>query len=120
MTKLLIALIFFPLHTLAACPKNKKEWQAQGPKLLIQTAAQKITATEIPDFSKELGGKNAQGSVIPFKEKKKEFVIVEAKMPKEALSLSGVMKCDLETKQPVLLSLTWMKGEQSGIAKLGK
>src|SRR5687767_11170040 len=112
MHKLMIALLLLPFYTpdraLAACPKNKKEWLALGPKILVEAAAIKATEADIPDFSSQLG-KSAQGLVTLFKEQKKSFVLVEAKLPKESLFLSGVMKCDLATKQPVLLSLTWMK-----------
>lgn len=111
-----LLLLLLP-HANAACPKSKKEWQAVGPKLLVEAAASRHS--DIPDFSGQLG-KSAKGTALPFTEKKNDFVLVEAKLPKEAVSLSGVMKCDLESKRPVLLSLTWIKGDKSGILKLGR
>src|SRR5262245_45670622 len=120
MRSLLYALLLTATPALAACPKSKKEWQALAPRLLVENAARKVEKTEIPDFTARLG-KGAEGRVIPFKDKKRgEMVMVEAKDPKSQLFLSGVMRCDLHTKQPVLLSLTWVKGEQSGLVKLGK
>ena len=117
MRKLLIALFLFALPAQASCPKNKKEWQALGPKFLVETAARKTRKVDIPDFSAKLG-KEAKGAATPFKQKKAELVLVEAKMNDESLFLSGIMKCDLATRQPVLLSLTWVKGSESGLVKL--
>jgi|GEM_PF-4836060 len=119
MRKLLIVLFLFSPHTEAACPKNKKEWQALGPKFLVETAARKTQKISIPDFSSKLG-KEAKGAATPFKQKKDELVLVEAKLEESSLFLSGVMKCDLATSQPVLLSLTWVKGSESGLVKLNQ
>lgn len=119
MRKLLIVLFLFSSHTEAACPKNKKEWQALGPKFLVETASRKTRKVDIPDFSAKLG-KEAKGAATPFKQKKDELVLVEAKMNDESLLLSGIMKCDLATSQPVLLSLTWVKGSESGLVKLNQ
>ncbi len=119
MRKLLFVLFLFSPAALAECPKNKKEWQTLGPKFLVETAARKTTKVSIPDFSAKLG-KGAVGAATPFKQKKVELVLVEAKMEESSLFLSGVMKCDLATKQPVLLSLTWVKGSESGLVKLSQ
>jgi hypothetical protein len=113
----LFAFFLFPGLVIAACPKTKKEWQKIGPKFLVETAARKTTKVDIPDFSAKLG-KSAVGAATPFKQKKKDFVLIEARMPSDSLFLSGVMKCDELTKQPVLLSLSWVKGDQSGLVKL--
>lgn len=102
----------------AACPKNKKAWQKLGPKFLVESAASKSGAAGIPNFSEELSKKGAQAKAFPYKEKKNEFVLVEVKHPSEPIYLSGIMKCDPATKQPVLLSLTWVKGDKSGLVKL--
>ncbi len=121
MRKLLITLVFLavmaPQSSQAECPKNKKEWTALGPKFLIETAARRSSKVEIPDFSAKLG-KDAKGIATPFKQTTNELVLVEAKMNDESLLLSGIMRCDLATKQPVLLSLTWVKGKESGLVKL--
>ena len=102
----------------AKCPNNKNAWKALGPKFLVETAVNRAGKVEIPDFSKDLGKKGATAKATPFKERRGEFVLVEAKHPSEPIFLSGVMKCDPATKQPVLLSLTWVKGDQSGFVKL--
>ncbi len=101
----------------AACPKNKKEWQAQGPKLLVESASRQNAKVELPDFSARLG-KSATGKATPFQARKKNFVLVEANDKETSLFLSGVMKCDSLRQEPVLVSLTWVKGTQSGIVKI--
>lgn len=117
--KTAIYLLLFTATTAhAECPKNKKEWQALGPKMLVETAVNRARKVEIPDFAADLGKKGASAKATPFKERRGDFVLVEAKHPSEPIFLSGVMKCDLATKQPVLMSLTWVKGDQSGFVKL--
>ena len=76
------------------------------------------TPEPFPDFSKELSKKGAEAKATPFKERRGDFVLVEAKHPSEPIFLSGVMKCDQATKQPVLMSLTWVKGAKSGLVNL--
>lgn len=112
------ALLALSASAHAACPKNKKEWQALGPKFLVETAASKGGKIDIPDFSKDLAKKGAEAKATPFKERRGDFVLVEAKHPSEPIFLSGVMKCDQATKQPVLMSLTWVKGARSGLVNL--
>lgn len=72
---------------------------------------------ELPDFSSKLG-KSASGKAVPFQARKRDFVLVEATDKETSLFLSGVMKCDSEKQEPVLVSLTWVKGDQSGIVKV--
>ena len=98
----------------AACPKNKKEWQAKGPKLLVEQAARQKAKVEIPDFSKKISG----GRAAPFKERGTEFALVEALDKESGLFLSGVLKCGDAKKDPSLASLTWVKGGESGIVKI--
>ena len=114
----IFALLLPASLALAECPKTKKERHALGPKMLVETAVNRATKVEIPDFAKDLGKKGASAKATPFKERRGEFVLVEAKHPSEPIFLSGVMKCDLGTKQPVLMSLTWVKGDKSGFVKL--
>lgn len=115
---LAIYIFAFPAFAFASCPKNKKEWLALGPKFLVEAAVNKAAAADIPDFSKDLAKKGAEARATPYKERRGEFVLVEARHPSEPIFLSGVMKCDLATKQPVLMSLTWVKGDKSGLVKL--
>ena len=116
-------LLSFPAH--GSCPKNKKEWQNQGAKIFLESALEHLQDSlrdEASGLHKRMGkkGSTASSSVTPFKEKNKEFVMVEARDEKAALILGGVMKCDLDRKAPVLLSLTWIKGEKSGLIKISR
>lgn len=117
---LLTSLLLVSGVALADCPKDKKAWAALGPKMLVENANLKVAKVQIPDFSKDLAKKGAEARATPFKERRGEFVLIEAKHPAEPIFLSGVMKCDEATKQPVLLSLTWVKGDQSGLVKLAQ
>jgi hypothetical protein len=120
MTRTLPYLFLFLALTpaLAACPKNKKEWQAQGPKIFVRKAAKQKARIELPDFSAKLGKKGYSGTAQPFTKKKTEFALVQASDQENSLFLSGVLKCDEAKKEPVLMSLTWVKGDQSGLVKV--
>jgi hypothetical protein len=97
------------------CPRNSKEWNAKGPALLVKKAALQHGSRRIPDFSKKL---MKSSSAILFRERKKEFAMVQAQDKETSLFLSGVMRCDPATKEPVLLSLSWVQGEKSGMIKV--
>ncbi len=107
----------FSISTQAACPKNKKEWQAKGPALLVKKASLQAAPVSIPDFSKKFG-KLATGSALLYKDRKADFVMVQAQDKETSLYLSGVMKCDTVKKEPVLLSLSWVLGDKSGMIKV--
>lgn len=104
----------------AACPKNKKEWQARGPKLFLEQAAQHSSAAvEIEDFSARIGKKGgATGTATPFQMGKVQYAMVQAR--DADLFLSGVLKCDPQTQEPSLESLSWVKGAKSGLISLRK
>lgn len=104
------------LPVFAACPKNKKEWQKEGPKIFVEKASRQHGPVEIEDFSARLGKKKgATASAFPFKQPKGEFVMVQAKDEETSLFLSGILKCDEISHEPLLLSLTFVKGNQSGL-----
>ncbi|MGZ3651237.1 MAG: hypothetical protein ACXVB9_05140 [Bdellovibrionota bacterium] len=110
---LLLALL--PLPVFGACPKNKKEWQAKGPKIFVEKAARQHAPITIEDFSAKIGGKSTTSSAVLFHEKKNEFVMVQAKDNDTSLFLTGILKCDTLTHEPVLLTLSYVKGDKSGL-----
>jgi len=111
----LLLLSLLPLPAFAACPKNKKEWQKVGPKIFVEKAARQHAPITIEDFSAKIGGKGTTASAFLFHEKKKEFVMVQAKDDDTSLFLSGVLQCDPQTHEPVLLTLSYVKGDKSGL-----
>lgn len=129
MRTLLLLLLAFSANAVAECPKSKKEWQAKGPKILVEKARLQHIPVEIPDFTAKLAkaGKNgkrahekgaATGNAFPIKNNKLGRVMVQAHDEESAVFLSGILQCDPEKKEPVLVSLTYVKGEQSGIVKV--
>ena len=109
-----------PLTSLAACPKNKKEWHAKGTRIFLERVAeQNLDGFDLAKFSAK-NGKSTTSSAFPFKEGKRELVLMQAKDNDTSLFLTGIMRCDPETKEPKLLSLTWVRGEKSGLVKLKK
>ena len=125
---LLPLLLALSLPAFAACPKNKKEWQSRGPKILVEKASRQHAAIDLPDFSALFDakkGKNdkapkATGSAVPFKNKAGEFVMVQARDEETSLFLSGILKCDNARQEPVLMSLTYVLGDKSGLIKVLK
>jgi hypothetical protein len=113
-----LLLFFVALPALAACPKNKKEWQKVGPKLLVEKASRQHARVEIEDFSARLGKKGTTGSAFLYGGKTKELVMVQAEDKDTALFLSGTLKCDEISHEPVLLSLAFVKGKDSGLIKV--
>jgi hypothetical protein len=102
------------------CPKTKKEWQARGPQILVAKALRQHAPVEVPDFAAKIGkkGGGATGKAYPYKSGKIDMALVEARDNETSLFLSGVLKCDPEKKMPLLVSLTYVKGEQSGFVKV--
>lgn len=99
---------------LAACPKTPKEWKANGAKIFVQKASQQHTSINIPDFSKKIG-KSAEGKATPFESRKMKLVLVQAEDKSIPLFLSGIMKCDSATNEPVLTNLSWVQGDKSAL-----
>jgi hypothetical protein len=112
----LFLLLISALPALASCPKNKKEWQKLGPKILIEKAALQHAPVEIENFSAKIGKKGATtSSAFPFHQAKGDLVMVQAKDETSSLFLSGILKCDEISHEPILLSLTYVKGDKSGL-----
>lgn len=106
-----------------ACPKSKKEWQSQGPGLLLESAVEHLQDSLKDDATglrEKLGkkGSSAATTVSTFQEKKQELVMVQARDEKADLLFGGVMRCNKARKRPELLSLTWVKGEKSGLVRM--
>ena len=89
-----------------------------GPKILVEKASRQHAPIELTDFSAKIGGKRATVSAFPFHEKKDEFVMVQAKDNETSLFLSGVLKCDNVLHEPVLVSLTYVLGDKSGLVNV--
>ena len=118
MKRFTLLLIFIDCTASASCPKSPKEWKAKAPKIFIEKASQQNAPIEITNFSSKLGKKGASAKAFPFKERKQDFVMVEAKDEENSLFLSGVLRCDPLKKEPSLLSLTYVKGNKSGFVKI--
>ena len=105
---------------IGTCPKNKKEWAAQGPKILVAKALRQSLPIDISSLSASLGKKNgASGTATPFGEKNKpELMMVQARDPGNSLFLSGVLKCDPQKHRPALVSLAYVKDGKSGLVKV--
>jgi hypothetical protein len=110
----------FFTDAVAGCPRSLKDWQAQGPKLLVTKAMHQHAPVEITDFTEKLGKKDsgATARVTPFHGQKSDGVFVQANDEKEQLFLSGVLRCDVLKHAPVLVSLTYVKGTQSGLVNV--
>ena len=113
-----LLLFLTTLPAFAACPKNKKEWQKLGPKILVEKASRQHGRVEIEDFSAKIGKKGATGSAFLYGGKTKELVMVQAEDKDSAIFLSGTLKCDEISHEPVLLSLAFVKGKDSGLIKV--
>jgi hypothetical protein len=113
-----LALLLLPAPAFAACPKTPQEWRAKAPKIFVAKAALQHAPVDIEDFSARIGKKGVTASATPFQENKTQLVMVQAKDAAASLFLSGVLKCDTHRQEPVLLSLTYVKGDKSGLVKV--
>jgi hypothetical protein len=123
------SLLFFLTITLSAqaapkkppaCPQSKKDWQVQGPRILLEKALKQSLPIQVTDFSAKLKKKNsdASGSALPFKGAGAELVLVQVRDKETSISLSGVLKCDPQKHVPVLVSLSYVQGKRSGLVKV--
>jgi len=111
-----LALLLTALPAFASCPKTLKEWRKEGPKIFLEKASLQRGPVEIEDFSARLGKKQgATASAFPFQQPAGEFVMVKVNDEKTSLFLSGILKCDEISHEPVLLSLSYVKGKQNGL-----
>jgi hypothetical protein len=110
----------FSFPAIEGCPKDKREWLRKAPGIFLEKAQKQHLPIEIPDLAPKLGkkGSGVSASAVPFRGIGAPMIMVQAHDESSQLHLSGVLKCDPLKHRPALVSLTYVKGEQSGLAKI--